>query len=411
MDAPRRSTAPALVLGILAAANLLSYATRNVPFAVYDGLRAHFTVDAADLGWLGTAFMFPHALATLPVGWLADRVDRRRVLAAGIVLWSAATLLGGLTSSYAAVLATRVLVGLGTAAVVPVATAMIGERYAGPHKAFAMAIFNLGLFVGGAAGFGLGGGLGYPASWLAIGAPGFAVAIAVLAIRGDRAPEARAASTTVRMRVAALRDDVAAVLAVPTLRRLMVAAIAMAFAAGSYQAWLLDFLQADKGMTKEAATGLFAGCMVAGLAGVVTGGRVGDVLRRRRPWGRPGAIALGMGATVPFAVAAVLLPAGPALSVAGAGMMFFISWYHGPMAATVDDLAPPGRAASAQAVVIFTMHLLGTSPSSRVIGEIYARSGPRPAMFVATGAVLLAAVLMTRTFATFARDERTARAE
>lgn len=405
---PRRPTAAPIVLTILALSNLLSYAARNVPFAVYDDLRLRFHVDEADLGWLGTAFMLPHALATLPVGWLADRVDRRRVLAAGIVLWSAAGILGALAGDYRTVLATRVLVGLGTAAVVPVANAMLGERYAGRHKAFALAVFNLGLFLGGATGFGVGGALGYPDSWLAIGGPGFAVALAVLLIAGDRPdrpPGARVVGgPTLGAQLRGFLDDVAAVMALPTMRRLMLACVVMAFAAGGYLAWLLDFLQTDKGMSKQAATGLFGGCMVAGLAGVVTGGRVGDALRRRRAWGRPAAIAIAMTMTVPFAVGAILLPAGIPLSIVAAGMMFFISWYHGPMAASVDDLAPPARAASAQAVVIFTMHLLGTTPSSRVIGEIYVRWGARPAMFVATGAVALAALLITRTFSTFERD-------
>jgi len=409
--AARRSTAAPNVLAILALANLLSYATRNVPFASYDDLRAQFHVSDADLGWLGTAFMFPHALATLPVGWLADRVDRRRVLAGGIVIWSIAGILGGLADSYQAVLATRVLVGLGTAAVVPVANAMLGERYAGSHKAFALAIFNLGLFLGGAVGFGLGGALGYPDAWIAIGGPGFAVALAVLLIASDRAdptaamPTATAiAAHSLRARLASLVVDVRAVVAVPTMRRLMLATVVMAFAAGGYQAWLLDFLQHDKGMSKAAATTLFGGCLVAGLAGVITGGRVADALRRVRPWGRPAAISLGMAITVPFAFASILLPTGLPLTLASVGTMFFVSWYHGPMAASVDDLAPAGRAASAQAVVIFTMHLFGTTPSSRVIGEIYERWGARPAMFVATAAVALAALLMTRTFATLRAD-------
>ncbi|MBP6848935.1 MAG: MFS transporter, partial [Kofleriaceae bacterium] len=99
----RRPPAAAVVLAILALANLLSYASRNAPFAVYDDLRAQFGVDDRDLGWLGTAFMLPHALATLPVGWLADRAARRRVLAAGILLWCAAGVLGAVLDSCTAV--------------------------------------------------------------------------------------------------------------------------------------------------------------------------------------------------------------------------------------------------------------------------------------------------------------------
>ncbi|MBK7073979.1 MAG: MFS transporter [Myxococcales bacterium] len=404
----RRPPAAAVVLAILALANLLSYASRNAPFAVYDDLRAQFGVDDRDLGWLGTAFMLPHALATLPVGWLADRADRRRVLAAGILLWSAAGVLGAVLDSYTAVLCTRVLVGLGTAAVVPVANAILGERYAGGHKALAMAVFNLGLFFGGAAGFGVGAGLGFPASWIAIAAPGFLLAVVVVTVIDAKA----APVPTAQLRAAAslgdhlrhLLADTRAVLAVPTLRRLATATTVMAFAAGGLQAWLLDFLQRDKGMSKEAATSLFTGCLVAGLFGVLAGGRVADRLRRRWAWGRPGAIALGMALTVPCGIGAILLPAGPALTASAVATMFFITWYHGPMAASVDDVAPAGREASAQAVVLFATHLIGTAPSSRIIGEINERWGGRPAMLTAAAAVAVAALLMTRAFATMGPD-------
>ncbi|MBK9031857.1 MAG: MFS transporter [Myxococcales bacterium] len=410
----RRPTAAWTVLAVLALANLLSYASRNVPFAVYDDLRAHFAVDDRDLGWLGTAFMLPHALATLPVGWLADRADRRRVLAAGIVLWSLAGLLGAVIDDYAGVLVTRVLVGLGTAAVVPVANAMLGERYAGRHKATAMAVFNLGLFIGGVAGFGAGGALGFPDGWIAVAAPGLVLAVVVMLISDQRTaaavPVARA-RLGLGARLRSLVTDTRALLAVPTLRRLATATTVMAFAAGGLQAWLLDFLQRDKGMTKEAATSLFAGSLGAGLLGVLAGGHVADRLRRRWAWGRPGAIALGMAATVPCGIAAILLPAGAPLTVAAVTTMFFVTWYHGPMAASIDDVAPVGRAASAQAVVLFATHLLGTAPSSRVIGEIYQRAGGRPAMLTAAGAVGVAAVLMTRAFSTYAHDtERAAQA-
>ncbi len=410
----RRSTAAPIVLAVLALANLLSYASRNAPFAVYDDLRAHFAVDDRDLGWLGTAFMFPHALATLPVGWLADRADRRRVLAAGVILWSVAGLVGAVIDDYTGVLVTRVLVGLGTAAVVPVANAMIGERYAGSHKALAMALFNLGLFFGGAAGFGVGAALGFPNAWIAIAVPGFALAIAVTMLsdpRPEPLPTAQVQLSGFGARMRQLLDDTRAVLAVPTLRRLATATTVMAFAAGGLQAWLLDFLQHDKGMTKEAANSLFAGCLVAGLFGVIVGGQVADRLRRRWVWGRPGAIALGMASTVPFGALCIVLPQGLGLTLAAVGTMFFITWYHGPMAASVDDCAPPGREASSQAVVLFATHLFGTAPSSRVIGEIYHRYGGRPAMFTAAGAVAVAALLMTRAFSTYGADaERTARA-
>lgn len=386
------------ILLLFALANLLSYASRNVPFAVYDDLRLRFAVDDGQLGWLGTAFMLPHALSTLPVGWLGDRVDRRWLVALGIVTWSLGGVLGALAPTYELVIASRLLVGLGTAAVVPVANAVLGQLYGGARKALALAAFNLALFLGGVIGFGVGASLGFPVSWIVISAPGVVVALALLAID---VPPGEGGEYTSWTRI---RHDAAQVLRIPSIRRLMLATTVMAFAAGGYQAWLLDFLQRDKGMSEDAATSLLGVCIAGGLAGVIAGGRVADRLRRGRTWGRPAAIALGMAATVPCATVCVLAPDGPLLWVGSLSTMFFISWYHGPMAASVDDVAPAPLAASAQAVVIACMHLCGTAPSSRVIGELYEQWGAREAMLVATAAVAVAALLTVRVSATFARD-------
>ncbi|HUQ07866.1 MAG TPA: MFS transporter [Kofleriaceae bacterium] len=394
------------VLSLFALANLLSYASRNVPFAVYDDLRAAYFVDDGQLGWLGTAFILPHALATLPVGWFGDRVDRRRLVALGLVIASVGSVLGAVAPTFELVLASRFLVGFGLAAIVPVANAIIGDSFGGAKKAFALAIFNLGLFLGGVAGFGVGAALGFPLGWIVIAAPAVVVAGALLAIElppGPPPSESLSRSTT------KLRRDAVIILRIPTVRRLMAATTVMAFAAGGMQAWLLDFLQNEKHMSKGAATTLLGICMVGGLAGVVAGGRVADRLSRGRVWGRPGAIALGMALTVPCAAGCVFAPDGPLLYAASMGTMFFISWYHGPMAASVDDVAPGPLAATAQAVVIAFMHLVGTAPSSRVIGELYEQWGRREAMMVATAAVAVAALLTARAFSTFGSDA--ARAE
>ena len=403
----KSETRSAQVLALFALANLLSYASRNVPFAVYDDLRARYFVDDGQLGWLGTAFILPHALATLPVGWFGDRVDRRRLVALGIVVASIGSVLGALAPTFELVLASRLLVGLGLAAIVPVANAVLGQLYGGARKAFALAIFNLGLFIGGVVGFGVGASLGFPVGWIVIAVPGVLVGALFLAVDVPQG-ESAGASMSMSRRWPQLRRDARKVLRIPTIRRLMVATTVMAFAAGGMQAWLLDFLQSEKGMSKGASTTLLGVCMVGGLAGIVAGGRVADRLRRSRAWGRPSAIALGMVLTVPCATVCVYASPGPLLWAASLCTMFFISWYHGPMAASVDDVAPGPLAATAQAVVIAVMHLVGTAPSSRVIGELYEQWGRREAMMVSTVAVALAAVLTARAFSTFASDHAAA---
>jgi predicted MFS family arabinose efflux permease len=198
--------------------------------------------------------------------------------------------------------------------------------------------------------------------------------------------------------------DARALLQIPTLRWVLASTATMAFAAGGYSTWLKDFLVEDKGMSEAAAATLLGMAFFGGLAGVLTGGRVADRLARRSPVGRLWTIVLGMSATIPCASVSIAAPPGLALDVAGVATMFFISWYHAPMAATVDDLAPPGLAVSAQGLVIFSMHLLGTAPSSWVVGEISERASLHAAMWVLTGALTVAALCMAAATRTFARD-------
>ena len=190
----------------------------------------------------------------------------------------------------------------------------------------------------------------------------------------------------------------------------MVSTTALAFAMGGYNAWLIDFLERDKLMSKADASTLLSVAMVGAIAGVLAGARIADRLRARHPAGRLWAAALGMAATIPCAIACIELDPGVRLYIAGIATMFFISWYHAPMAVTVDDLAPPARVAAAQGIVIFAMHLLGTAPSSYVVGVVSDHSSIWWAMWVPTGALVIATLTMLAATPSFAADHRQARA-
>ena len=263
------------VVALLAAVNFLHYGNRNVVFPVYDDLRASFGFTNAELGLLGSAFMLTHALVTVPIGWAADRLDRRKVMAAGVILWSVAGLASALANGVGAVLASRALVGVGTAACVPVANALLCDVFPPAEKARTVSVFNLGLFLGGAAGFGLGAFLGFPIAFIAFAVPGFLLAILVWVI--DVPPHRSARTPTVSWR--AFGSDARAIVQIRTMRWLMLGAVLMAFAAGGFLAWFADFVAATKGMSMERATMVFgAAALTGGLAGVVTGGVVGDRL-------------------------------------------------------------------------------------------------------------------------------------
>jgi predicted MFS family arabinose efflux permease len=401
------------ILTVLALTNLVSYAARNALFAVYPDLHARFGIDDSEIGLLQTVFMIPHAAATLPFGWAGDRYDRRRVIVFGMVLASIAGAASAIGHSYGALALSRACVGLGTAAVVPVANSILSQIFEGPHKASRLSIFNLGLFLGGVTGFATGAAVGFPLVVVALAAPG--IVLAVLIGRLPVPAHAEPPPDVPWWRylgefVPRFAGEARGLLAIQTLRWIVLSTTAMAFAAGGYNAWLKEFLTREKHMSDAEATSMLVLALFGGLAGILVGGRVADRLRARLASGRLWTIALGMGLTIPCAILAIELPAGTALYAAGVATMFFISWYHAPMAASVDDLAPPGKTVAAQGLVIFTMHMLGTAPASWIVGEVSERSSLTLAMWVPTCALALAALCMVIATTGFAADHARARA-
>jgi MFS family permease len=400
------------ILVVLALTNLVSYAARNALFAVVPALKARFDIDDAQVGLLQTVFMIPHAAATLPFGWAGDRYDRRRVIIAGMVFASLAGAAGALGHNYGGLAVSRACVGFGTAAVVPVANSILSQIFEGPRKASRLSIFNLGLFLGGVTGFAAGIACGFPNVVLVLAAPGIVLAglIAGLPVPAHLAPPPAVAWWRYLAQfVTRFAGEARVLFRIRTLRWVTLSTTAMAFAAGGYNAWLKEFLTRDKHMSDAEATTLLSLALCGGLSGILVGGRIADRLRARLANGRLWTIVIGMTFTIPCAILAIELPAGPALYAAGVATLFFISWYHAPMAASVDDLAPPGQHVAAQGLVIFTMHMFGTAPSSWVVGEVSKRATLHLAMWVPTAVLAIAALCMAIATAGFAADHARAR--
>jgi MFS family permease len=400
------------ILVVLALINLVAYAARNALFAVYPDLTARFGISYAEIGFLQTVFMIPHAVATLPFGWAGDRYDRRRVIFIGITIASIAGAGGAVASSYEALALSRACVGFGTAAIVPVANSILGQLFDGPNKASRMSIFNLGLFLGGVVGVGAGMLLGFPLVVIVLAVPGIVLAAILLRLPVPEHVEPSAGSSLTMYLTAFTRrffGEARMLVKIRTLRWLMASTTVMAFAAGGYGAWFLEFLKKGKGMSNAQATNLFTLALFGGLAGILLGGRIADRLRASTTAGRLWTIVIGVSLTVPSAALSILAPAGVGLYAGGVATMFFISWYHAPVAATVDDLAPLGRSVAAQGLVIFTMHLIGTAPSSWIVGIVSDEWSLTDAMWVPTCALVVAAMFMSIAARTFPADHARAR--
>jgi len=142
------------------------------------------------------------SLAALPLGVIGDLRSRRAVIAFGVGLWSAFTALGATVHRFWQLLICRSLVGVGEAGYGPAAQALIAEVYQGRRRAFAIGIYSVGMAFGGVLGIWLGGVLaeryGWRVAFVAMGVPGFFLAILASRLREPRQRPPAPIATTVR---------------------------------------------------------------------------------------------------------------------------------------------------------------------------------------------------------------------
>jgi MFS family permease len=105
----------------------------------------------------GFAFAIFYTLMGLPLGWLADRTNRRRLISVGIFLWSIMTAVCGITKTFATLFLARIGVGVGEAALSPSAYSMISDYFPPEKRAVPISMYSMGVFFGGGIAFILGG--------------------------------------------------------------------------------------------------------------------------------------------------------------------------------------------------------------------------------------------------------------
>ena len=164
-----------LVTALFIAA-IVSYANRLVLGVLVDPLRASFGVSDSAISLLqGPAFTVIYVLASLPLGRLADRVNRKRLVTLGATTWAIGATLCGLAPNFNSLLAARFLIGISEATLVPVAISMIADSFETHQRGTAFGVFGMATALGGPIGISVGGLLlnsansGAFASWPLIG--------------------------------------------------------------------------------------------------------------------------------------------------------------------------------------------------------------------------------------------------
>src|SRR5438045_7232346 len=112
-------------LAVLFAINLMNFFDRQLIGGVGEGIRREWALSDTALGLLGTVFTLLYAIVGLPLGRLSDRLQRRKILAAGVFVWSLLTAASGVARNFSELIVARLGVGVGEARCSPAARWLI----------------------------------------------------------------------------------------------------------------------------------------------------------------------------------------------------------------------------------------------------------------------------------------------
>ena len=140
-----------------ALALFISYVDRGNLATAATLIQQEFALSPERLGLLLSAFYFTYVAAMIPAGWLAERYGARRVLAAGLVIWSIATLTTGFAASFVALLLLRLLLGLGESVSFPCMSRLLAVGVPTAHLSAANGVVAFGYLIGPAVGTLVGG--------------------------------------------------------------------------------------------------------------------------------------------------------------------------------------------------------------------------------------------------------------
>jgi MFS family permease len=149
-------SAKRLVL-LVTAALFINYIDRGNLATAAPLIQDELHLSASQLGFLLSAFYYGYVLCMAPAGRLAERFGAHRVLATGLTIWAVATLATGLVHGFLALLALRVLLGVGESVAFPCAPKIFASSVEVQHLGVANGVLGFGYLVGPAVGTLLGG--------------------------------------------------------------------------------------------------------------------------------------------------------------------------------------------------------------------------------------------------------------
>ncbi len=380
-------------LGILILLYTSSFIDRLIVGLLIEPIKADLGASDTLMGLLvGTAFALLYTLMGFPFGRLADRYQRRLIIAGGASVWSVMTMLCGLAGSYWQLFAARLGVGVGAAALTPCAYSMISDLFKPRWLPLAMGIYVMAVAIGSGLAFMIGGAIislvsgaevlelpligplkPWQVAFVAAGLPGLPLAALMLTVReplrrglltgADGVPAgALPLSEVIRFVVRRWRSYAA----------LIVPACLLTMLSYAFAAWIPAYFIRVHGWSAGQAGVLFGLCiLLTGVAATLSGGALCSWLLAR---GRSGAYlrvllyaAIGL---LPLASSATLFANQWVALAALAAFNFFSASWGGPVAAGMQALTPNQMRGQMSALYLFAVNITGLALGPLLVGVL-----------------------------------------
>ena len=371
------------VLFVLFLGYIVNVMDRGVLAAVLENIKRDFALTDTQIGFLGSMpFAFFYSILGVPIAALADRTIRKNVLAAAIVLWSAATAACGFAPNFYWLVTTRALTGVGEAGGSPPSHSLISDYFTRSQRATALSIYALGVPVGQMIGNALGGRFndifGWRETFFLIGAPGVVVGLLVWAT--VREPPRGLSENDVKK-----TGDAPAFWTAVKFLSSYASFAHMCLAAGLHSVvWYAGsqlnnvFFQRSHGMTATQAGDVVALMAIVGAAGTLLGGMFSDKLSARkndRRWYMwvPGIATLIM---VPFQFVAYLTNELHITITSFCIMIVLASMFFGPSFAVAQGLGTLRTRAVATSLLLLVQTLVGMGLGPLIAGILSDRLKP-----------------------------------
>ena len=362
----KRENTERRVLLVLVAVNILNFYDRNILGALAEPIRREFSLNDTQVGLLGTAFIWLYAIIGVPLGKIADSRSRRRLLAGGMVVWSALTGMAALASSYLMLLFSRLGFAIGEAAVAPAATSWIGNLFPPAQRARPLALFMLGVPIGGAASYFFSGPIAQSFGWrvamVVAAAPALVLVPCLLRLPEPPRPVSGKFGKTASIRT---------ILKIPTMWWIIASGALINFNFYAIGTFLPAFLSRIHHLSL-AGSGVTTGIVyaVGGVSGGFGGGWVGDRIFHRRKNGRLLCAAAFSGIGAPMAYFGILQQDVYAAAVLLVFLYAALNTYYGLVYASIQDIVPPGTVGTAMAIYFMAMYLCGASFGPLLTGKV-----------------------------------------